>query len=95
LREFSRLLSPVSIIGANEEAFRHRLSDAPWIAVFVNFMGYATALIVVRHLCFKYADRLLGRSETTPPAGAQQSGNSTINVWETQAITAHVSGDRG
>jgi hypothetical protein len=96
LREFSRMLSPMSIIGANEEAFRYRLSDAPWIAVFVNFLGYAAALVVIRHLCFKHADRLLGRSETNRPAAdSQTAGLSTPKGWEPRAVAAQVSGDSG
>jgi hypothetical protein len=94
LREFSRMLSPVSIIGANEQAFRFNLSDAPWTAIFVNFLGYGAAIVVFRLLCLKHADRLLGRSETTPPtATLQNTGISTPNGWERQAVAAQFSGD--
>jgi hypothetical protein len=96
LREFSRMLSPVSIIGANEQAFRHRLSEAPWKAVLVNFLGYAAALLVIRHLCFKHADRAMGRAETNwPAANSQTAGLSSPNGWEPRAAAARISGDSG
>ncbi len=91
LREFSRMLSPVSIIGANEHAFRFNLSGAPWTAVFVNFLGYGAALVVVRHLCFKNADRLLGRPETNRPTGTlHECRISTQKEWERQALAARM-----
>jgi hypothetical protein len=61
--QFAELLSPVTIVIANEQLFRNEFRDARWAAVVVNFLAYGAALAVIRRLCLKNADRLLGRVE--------------------------------
>ena len=40
------------------------LTQPPWVAVAVNFAGYGTMLLLLRHLCLANADRFLGRAES-------------------------------
>ena len=61
--QYVELTSPAAIIGGNEQSFRTYLNGAPWVVVIVNFIWYGLVLVVIRGLCLKYVDRLLGRSE--------------------------------
>jgi ABC-type Na+ efflux pump permease subunit len=61
------LSSPLSIIMANENSFRQEFTAAPWVAVILNFLGYGLLLLLVRGLCLRNVDRLLGRSECKLP----------------------------
>ena len=61
-----KLASPLSIIMANEESFRE-FADAPWVAVVLNFLWYGLLLVLVRWLCLRNVDRLLGRVECNLP----------------------------
>ncbi len=64
---FLLLLSPVPIIGINENNDWRSLADCPWTAVIVNFTAYGLIALWLRRKCYAQADRLLGRScEDTP-----------------------------
>jgi ABC-type transport system involved in multi-copper enzyme maturation permease subunit len=56
------LLSPASIIFINAGDWRGYHAD-PWLCVLLNFAVYGAALVKIRSICLKNADRWLGRSE--------------------------------
>jgi hypothetical protein len=92
--QFTELLSPVTIVVANEQMFRHEFRDARWTAVFVNFLVYGAALAVIRNQCFKHADRLLGRSETIRLAAKPHDPEiTTLPEWKRQSVAAQMDGD--
>jgi ABC-type transport system involved in multi-copper enzyme maturation permease subunit len=61
------LASPGMIIVANETA------DATFTMTAVNFLVYGSFLVLMRRLCLRQADRLLGRGEPRTAAPALQS----------------------
>jgi hypothetical protein len=67
LWQFMGLASPGMIIMANET------SQATLPMTAVNFLVYGSLLIVVRRLCLRRADRLLGRAEPQTAALELQS----------------------
>lgn len=67
LWQFVGLASPAMIVLANET------SDATFTMIAVNFLVYGSLLILMRRLCLRRADRLLGRAEPQQAGLALQS----------------------
>jgi ABC-type transport system involved in multi-copper enzyme maturation permease subunit len=69
------LVSPATVIVCNEFVWLDHFMYAPWLAVILNFTGYACVLFVVRAICLNRADHWLGRGierstrSTPPPPG--------------------------
>ncbi len=57
------LSTPAAIVAFNEGNDWQGLLNLPWLAMFLNFAWYGAWLLVFRELCFRQADRLLGRVE--------------------------------
>ena len=60
--QFVSLLSPATMVFMNEVVGMSEFSG-PWLSVFLNFAGYGAALVAIRAICLKNADRWLGRAE--------------------------------
>lgn len=62
LTELLSLLSPATIVAVNEAGELHNY-PGPWTSVWLNFAVYGAALIVIREICLRNADRWLGRAD--------------------------------
>jgi ABC-type transport system involved in multi-copper enzyme maturation permease subunit len=80
LWQYVGLASPGMIIIANET------SQATFAMTAVNFLVYGSLLIVVRRLCLRRADRLLGRAE--PQTAALELQSMAVVRDEKQMATA-------
>lgn len=60
---FSVLLSPAAIIPFNEFGELREFAQLPWLAVFLNFMGYGFCRFVLKNLCLLNVDSYLGRMQ--------------------------------
>jgi len=59
--QLTSLLSPATIVFINEGG---GLGDypGPWVSIWLNFGFYGVALVILRTICLKNADRWLGRT---------------------------------
>ena len=61
--QLASLLSPATIVFMNEAIGLSQFFD-PWLSVWLNFAIYGVALVAIRAICLKNADRWLGRAES-------------------------------
>jgi ABC-type transport system involved in multi-copper enzyme maturation permease subunit len=67
---FSIFLSPAMIVAVNDYGDWHEFGNSPWPGMTMNFLMYATALVLIRRACLRNADRWLGRVESDCDEGA-------------------------